>query len=70
MTNDHLINIRQLAQHICLSVSTVNRMLVTGEIIQPDFLVGLHHKRLWKLTSINEWLQKNCVNPKKEVGCK
>lgn len=67
MSNETLLNIKQLSKYICLSISTINRMLVARTIMQPTYLLGLNKKRLWKLSSIEKWLDQECSNPKKEA---
>lgn len=64
MQDNILLNIKQLAKHISLSVATINRYLLDKTIVQPDYIIGKHNKRLWKLSSVQEWLE-TCSNPKK-----
>lgn len=61
-----LLNIYQVGEYIGVSRSTIERMLVDGDIAQPDFLVSQVKKRMWKLGTITKWLDEKCANPRKE----
>ena len=63
-----LLTIKQVAQYVRLSVSTLDRMLADGEFLQPDFLISNVKKRLWKFENVQAYLEENCRNPKKAVA--
>lgn len=59
-----LLNVKQIAKYVSLSVSTIDRMLADGEFVQPDFTISAVKKRLWKQETIDNFLETNCRNPK------
>lgn len=64
-----LLNIRQVAQYLNLSVATIDRLLSSKEFVEADFLVSNVRKRLWRLESINGYLSNKCKNPKLTLEC-
>lgn len=65
MEHKQLLNVKNVAAYVNLSVSTIDRMLADGEFVEPDYLISNVKKRLWKQSTIDTFLEQQCKNPKK-----
>jgi|GEM_PF-6920895 len=66
MEQSKLLNVKQVANYLSVSISTIDRMQKDGEIPPADYLVSNVQKRLWKMETITGWLNTQCRNPKAE----
>lgn len=63
-SKEELLTIKQVALYLKLSQSTIDKFLAAGEFVQPDYQISAVKKRLWKLSTIESWLETHCRNPK------
>lgn len=70
MVQEPLLNVKEVGAYIKLSPSCIDQLLAAGNFCQPDFLVSNHRKRLWKLSTLNNYLEQHCRNPKAVTATK
>ncbi|MBX9866606.1 MAG: hypothetical protein K2Y14_06795 [Burkholderiales bacterium] len=63
---DTLMDAKQVCTYIKVSISCLDRMIIENEFCHADFVITQHKKRLWKLSTVQEFLEQNCKNPRKE----
>ncbi len=60
------LDAKELAAYLHVSIATINKMQAENELPLADYVVAGQRKRLWKLETINQWMEENCKNPRKE----
>lgn len=63
---NNLLDAQQVAKFLCISKSTLDRLQRDNEIPVADYVVTKSFKRLWKASTIMNWLDIQCKNPRKE----
>ncbi len=61
---EQLMDAKQVCAYIKVSLSCLDRMLVENAFCHADFVITQHKKRLWKFSTVQNFLEQNCVNPK------
>lgn len=60
------LDAKELAAMLHVSLATINRMQSDKEIPECDYVIAGQKKRLWRIETIMQHLEKNCRNPRKE----
>ncbi len=58
------LTIKDVANLLCISIATVNNMQRDKLIPPADYLISGAKKRLWLKSSLLNWLDETCQNPK------
>jgi excisionase family DNA binding protein len=66
--NLQLINRRQLAEKLGISIRTLQRWLSMGKIPKPIYLGSRRRLPRWVLSKIDHWIMSNCPNDKNWNG--
>lgn len=62
-----LLTISHVARLIHYSISTIDRLQADGRFPLADYLLGDKKIRLWKMKTIQDWLDQTQKNPKKAI---
>lgn len=62
-----LLTVSDVARLIHYSISTIDRLQADGRFPLADYLLGDKKIRLWKMKTIQDWLDQTQKNPKKAI---
>lgn len=66
-SSEDLLTISDVAEMIRISISTIDRLQAEGKFPLADYTIGDKRIRLWRRSTVQDWLDQTQKNPRKII---